>query len=285
MIYERYRISLNQNFNMKHFICFTIVFLFSVSFVKTEAQKLPNKQEASVLAPSQLKIDGKLSEWGADLNAFNRATEIYYTVANDEKNIYLAVRAKNRSIISRIINGGISFSVAANADKKAISPTITFPVYEPNKRPVLNISKDFYESSSTSTTITDSVMLVNNQSLERQSKLIFVAGVKGIDSLISVYNDNDIKVAQKFDNQMFYNYEMAVPLHYFAALLNTGSTINYHIVLNGASIFPENKTKLSDKIAVLGNVQNEIIAAKLGMEAQLNAATDFWGEYTLIKKS
>lgn len=248
------------------------------------AQRLPNKQEAGLWAPVNLKIDGKATEWNNRFQAFNHAVEIYYTIANDDKNLYLTIQATNRTIINRIINGGISFTVAKSAKKDKDAITVTYPVFERNSRPSLNINKTFFEQSSTNVTVPDSIVIMNNRRLEEKSKLIMVTGIKGVDTLISVYNDNDIKVAEKFDTKMAYTYELGISLVHLGLSTINPIKFNYHIVLNGTSILPE---KTPDKLLKLLQISSDVdglIAAKLGMEAQATSPTDFWGEYTLVKK-
>jgi len=52
------------------------------------AQKLPNVQLGSVQAPADIKIDGKTTEWHDQFQAYNRATDIYYTLSNNDNHLY-----------------------------------------------------------------------------------------------------------------------------------------------------------------------------------------------------
>ena len=56
------------------------------------AQKLPNVQQASLRAPENVKVDGKPTEWGDKLQAYNKATDVFYTIANDYNNLYLIIQ-------------------------------------------------------------------------------------------------------------------------------------------------------------------------------------------------
>ena len=64
-----------------------LTLLVSTISLVVHAQKLPNKQEISFQAPTNIKIDGKASEWNNQFLAYNNATDIYYTIANDDKNL------------------------------------------------------------------------------------------------------------------------------------------------------------------------------------------------------
>ncbi|MBE9666301.1 hypothetical protein [Mucilaginibacter boryungensis] len=259
------------------------LFFILISFygLHLSAQKLPNKQEISLRAPVNIKIDGKATEWDNQFHAFNHATEVFYTISNDDNNLYLTIQAKDRSVISKILNGGISFTVAAGDKKDKEAQTITYPVFERNARPALNISKSFYEQTAT-VNAADSIVMQNNRRLEEKSKLIMVTGIKGIDTLISVYNDNDIKAAEKFDNKMAYTYELAVSLKHVGLSVNT-PRFNYHIMLNGTSILPDKVPIKFKQVPIMPDAEG-LMAAKLGLEAQTTAPTDFWGEYTLAKQ-
>jgi len=82
------------------------------------AQKLPNKQEASLRAPANIKIDGQATEWNNKYQAYNNATEVFYTIANDDDNLYLIIHARKSRIIEKMMEGGISFTVSPTNKKK-----------------------------------------------------------------------------------------------------------------------------------------------------------------------
>jgi len=78
------------------------VILFSIAFLNTHAQTLPKVQEASLRAPDNIKIDGKPTEWNNQFQAYNTATDLFYTIANDDQNLYLVIQAKKPLSISKI---------------------------------------------------------------------------------------------------------------------------------------------------------------------------------------
>ena len=73
------------------------IFLFPLLFLSiyTCAQKLPKIQDVNQRAPSNMKIDGKPAEWNDQFLAYNTNVEVFYTLSNDDKNLYLALRAVN----------------------------------------------------------------------------------------------------------------------------------------------------------------------------------------------
>ena len=91
------------------------------------AQKLPNVQPAGIYAPADVKVDGKATEWNNQLQAYNKSTAVFYTMANNNDNLYLAVQATDKTIIDKILVGGITLTISSN-DKKAIPVSITTPL-------------------------------------------------------------------------------------------------------------------------------------------------------------
>ncbi|MFD2147967.1 hypothetical protein [Mucilaginibacter antarcticus] len=114
--------------------------IFTVS-LSASAQRLPSLQKAGVKAPLNIKIDGKSTEWRHGLQAYNRAIQAQYTVANDDKRLYLIVRADKREIINKIINGGISFSINKNNKKSTDDAVmVTYPIFARGNRPTIGFN-------------------------------------------------------------------------------------------------------------------------------------------------
>ncbi|RZA02777.1 MAG: hypothetical protein EOP47_05470 [Sphingobacteriaceae bacterium] len=84
-----------------------------------KAQNLPNTQSMAVMAPANVLIDGKAKEWGTSYQAYNKAIEVFYTIANDKDNLYLVIHADKVRIIEKIIEAGIEFKVTETANKGA----------------------------------------------------------------------------------------------------------------------------------------------------------------------
>ncbi len=283
----------------------TIVLLSATVTLTAIAQKLPNIQKNSLRAPANISIDGKTTEWNNQLQAYNHATDIFYTVANDDRNLYLAIQATNPTIINKIIGGGITFTIQTSnkkTDKDGMS--ITYPIFDPKKRPYINKE---HEPNQLSAAIVDgqvmlsgskdgqmvlqnnkpinkvdiktieqrdSAMKVNNKRIGESSKFIRVNGIKDMDSLISVYNQDGIKTAQLFDNNLAYNYELAIDLKKIGLSINNSTKFNYHIKLNGVPA-----TVMHVNIA--GGPTMDAVSKS---DATAASPTDFWGEYILAKK-
>src|SRR5476651_1276857 len=86
-------------------------FLFIlVSFAAT-AQKLPAVQQISLRTPDNLRIDGKPTEWNNKFQAYNSRTDFYYTIANNDNNLYVIIQTPIPDVIRRIMNGGVSLTI------------------------------------------------------------------------------------------------------------------------------------------------------------------------------
>jgi hypothetical protein len=250
---------------MKTFIvCTAIAFCF---IINANAQKLPNKQETSLRAPTKLKIDGLATEWGDRLQAYNRSTQIFYAISNDDKNLYLIVQAKYEEIIRKIIRGGITLVINHTTNKKDPKPvTITYPIFNPAPMSgVANAIVGHFNTQPDTSYKPVPIKEINNR-LDAGAKTLIITGVNALDSdTLSVYNTYGIKAAGQFDNKMLYNYELAIPLKYLEIPDNGSTSFIYQLKINAPS-----KNRGLEQVPPPENV------------VQL-ATTDFWGQYTLAK--
>jgi len=257
-------------------ISFTLTLI--TFFFYAQAQKLPNKQEASFVAPAKVKIDGKANEWS--FQAYNSATDVFYTLAHDSENIYLAVKATDEGIVRKILSGGITFiinSVGKKSDDGAA--TIRYPLFNYKNKPDIKFSVKKVPSDSI-----DYVVSANNKNFVGKGKFLRVSGIKGVDTLLSVYNTDGISVGAAFDNEMNYTYELAVSRKLIKDVVNTNGRFAYKIMLNpitfddtpGVTITREADGTITgvhvNKANFLPNINQSI-----------SATTDVSGEYSLAK--
>lgn len=252
-------------------------------WVTTNAQNLPAKQKGSLRAPAGIKIDGKATEWDNKLQAYNKATGIFYTMANDDDKLYLTVQATDQLIIRKIMNGGLTLKINAGREKDS-GVLITYPVFDKNDRPIINLKNKPSDNKGM-----DSLITLVNKRFAEKSKEIKIKGIKSIaDTLISVYNQDDIKAAALFDHDAAYTYELAIPLKSIGISATSTSKFNYTITLSGAplidgsNIIPATATHR----AVLNVYVGAGAAGSLakGDMAILSNPTNFDGEYTLAAK-
>src|SRR5471030_2113106 len=88
-----------------------VIVVFAGTGYASQAQKLKAVQENNMRAPSNIRIDGKLTEWDDTFKAYNNTTDIFYTISNDDENLYFAIKAGNRFIATKLLGGGINFAI------------------------------------------------------------------------------------------------------------------------------------------------------------------------------
>lgn len=212
------------------------LFLFAITaFANAHAQKLPNVQQASMRAPANIKIDGKPTEWGK-FAAYNNATSLHYTMANDDKNLYLAIQATDANVLSKITQRGVLLIIdpsGQKSDKNTI--TVRYPVFELQykNKPYLKFSNAGGLMAVERAAIRanpDSMLAVANKRLKTNDKYIRTSGMADVDTLLSVYNNKDIVARQGFEKWELYNYEIAIPLKYLKLPASAKQTFSYHIV-------------------------------------------------------
>ncbi len=206
--------------------------LTTISFA-ANAQKLPRTQAGNLYAPPNIKVDGKINEWGTQFRAYNNATNIYYTMANDKDNLYLAVQVTDPLIMRKVIIGGLTLTIDAEKNDNGKGIAITYPVFSMSNRPIINLKEKpkVAKNNAADKMALDSFVNEINKLVSDKSKEIKVKGISAItDSLISIYNDKGIKAVSRFDEQATYVYELAIPLKYF----NNLAKFKYTITLSGS---------------------------------------------------
>jgi len=261
-----------------------IISLLALVSCSVHAQKLPTVQKVSFRAPANVKIDGKADEWGAQFQAYNPATDIFYSLANDDKKLYLVFQANERFLINKIVNGGLKLSVQKNGSRNDSNvPSVQFPYFKKGSRvnfatpKLTDVRKELLQHA------LDSVMQAYNTKLRTNVKWIYTKGIADVDTVLSIYNDKGIEVANAFDTKRVYTCEMAIDLKNLGLSINDVSKFSYHITLNGGP----NKYAMDVSFGAVTNDDGtpaEDFAKQLNHHVKVNeATTDFWGEYTLTK--
>ncbi len=296
------------------------IFIGSLSVFVADAQKLPNKQEISLWAPANIKIDGKMNEWGDKLQAYNKNTLVYYTIANDDDNLYLVVRIENPDIINKAISGAITLTVnphGKQSDEKC--PAISFPLLNSasgtairtNASLLTGRAKHIQEVANATSNDTklksketpnDSLLRVADERLSEDTKEIKISDIDGITDTVTGTHTDKMK--------QFWRYPLYVlPGYYIPKENNLGikaaasfegnwkytyelavplkylkvqpeKKFSYNIRLNGPMYKTGKPTAGYPVMFSLDQVNH--VATRIDQD--LIEATDFWGEYTLAKK-
>jgi hypothetical protein len=243
--------------------------LFCLFCFVVKAQSLPKIQQLSLRAPANIKIDGKTTEWDNKFRAYNNATDIFYTLSNDDENLYLTVQAKYHDVVDNILRGGITLTINHSLKKKDPEHVaFTYPVLHDAE--ISDVANMFARKSIESREAKNTPIGVDdiNALLKLRSKKIGIEGVKAVpDNEISVYNQENINAASLFNADLTYTYELAIPLKYLALPDNGTSAFSYQVKVNPP---PEKQSSGHS-------------APPPPMMMEQLSTTDFWGEYTLAK--
>lgn len=284
--------------------------LLATAFVlSVQAQKLPNVQEVSVWAPANVKVDARLTEWDDKLQAYNKTVDLGYTIANDDKNLYLVIKASEPSITNKITAGGINLTINTDGKKSEKEAyIISFPLVDVNS--LRNQMSSFRSQPMGNDPKADSARI---ETMRRQAvktfKEIKLVGFKDIaDSVVSIYNTYGIKAAVDYDAKGAMICELALPLKYF----NTSASkteFAYNLKLNGLDITAMMNSMMGAAATSARTVGGgavtvvDVVGVRVGggggggfaggggmaMRSMgdmqgMTAPTDFWGKYTLVKK-
>lgn len=284
----------------------------SASFI-AGAQKLNNVQEGAVIAPLAVKIDGKFAEWENTFAAFNKTTKLFYTIANDDKNIYLFVKSADAINNTKIMGGGVTLTInTANKKKEENAFVVTFPII--NRANMRGLRRPRGAGQGT---VQDSASLAEAAAARKTAiasiKEIGVLGFKDIpDSLISIYNEYGIKAAANYDADANLLFEIAIPLKLLGLSAANPKEFAYNLKVNGMQMGGGNRNNADGggRNGGGGGFNGGGAGAGgggggrngggggfgggngggfrnggggNGME-ELLSATDFWGKYILAKK-
>ncbi len=253
---------------LSHAILFA--FIFMLSFGSLKAQKLANKQLIGIRPPAKLRIDGKPTEWNDQYQAYNSATEIYYSITNTDSTLTLVVHVVKPNVIQKVLENGITFSILKNkkakntTDVKLLFPSLRFddswkimngaglpitgfkqlqgaPKMAGDLDVVLGSQKEYSLAGA-------------NKQLATTIKEIRFLGIEAIKDTvpgitpnspyyrnfslqndgykyISIYNEDDILAAIQFDDKKELTYELSFPIRYVKSNILNGA-FNYDITIN-----------------------------------------------------
>ena len=175
-----------------------------------------NKAVANQLQPppSNITIDGYLNEWGDSLRYYNQDKQLNYALANDQDNLYMAIRINDRSEQIRVLRAGLTLGIDTRG-KKQETFTMTFPVGDQSPQGMAETAQDLQSGNS-------DIKQEDHEELMKAklTKLreIEVTGFKDIESeTMTTSNTYGFKVAIDYDKDGNLVYEAAIPLKFFHA--------------------------------------------------------------------
>jgi hypothetical protein len=286
--------------NMKSiFLKITVNTLLLAGFCMTvQAQKLKDVQEGSITAPTNIKVDGRNTEWNDTFQAENKRTSILYTISNDDKNLYLVIKSTDIANNSKILAGGITLAINTEGKKKEKeSITLTYPLInrpaqgggQGGGRRQMGAIMGGGAGGTQTPEQRDSMMAVMQKRQLSQVKEIKISGFKKTtDTLISVYNDLGIKAFASIGNDKAFFYELAIPFEELGISKDAPKEFAYNIKLNGLQFQrPDGGGGDGDGGGRGGFGGNRggggnFGPRRSGIDFQaLTSPTDFWGKYIL----
>lgn len=281
--------------------------LFAGPGTIAQAQKVNELQEVSIFAPHTIKVDGKNFEWNDTDFSSNKRTSLSYIISNDEKNLYLIVKSTDVANNSKIMAGGITFSVNPDGKKKEKeSITLTYPViaHVPRGqgggggRRAMGMSM-VMGGGPQDAKQRDSFMVARQKTQLATAKEIKIKGFKNTaDTLVSIYNEYGIKAFASIDKENAFFYEVAIPLEALGLSVESPKEFAYNIRLNGLQL-PGFEGGFGGggggggrggfggggNFGGGGGGFGGGGGGRGGMDFQaMLSPTDFWGKYTLAKK-
>lgn len=281
------------------------------------SQKLKEVQETSILAPATVKIDGALGEWNDTFQAYNKATKLYYTLSNDDKNLYLVIKSTDPMNNNKITAGGITLAINSDDKKKEKDAySLTYPAVKPFSRNMRGggfggpggpgggggvRTMSFIGGGpggpggpGGTITIDSNMVKAAHERTIAAAKEIKISGFKSItDSLISIYNEYGIKAAINYDAKNNFTYELRIPLSTMGMSTNNPKEFAYNVKVNGL-VLP-NMPGMDEMMGgggpggpPGGGMRSITInggpGGGMGSFQDMISPSDFWGKYTLAKK-
>lgn len=183
---------------------------------------------------SRVKTDGNLSEWGDSLQAYNPATHLAYAVANDDQNLYVAIKTSDPVEIRKISNFGFSFSVNTGRRKRPES-SLTFPLLkkqgmEPTAGPLPSRGRAPENSGKGGKADPDK----RTRAIITHAAGFEVQGFAQIpDGAVSIDNEYGIRAGAAIDSAGVLKCELAIPLNMIALSSGLKSPVYYNFKVNG----------------------------------------------------
>ena len=280
--------------------------VLTLSLLSAKAQKLNDIQEGSVWAPV-VKVDGKLTEWENNFKANNKSTNLTYTIANDAKNLYLAIQSKDITNNNKIMIGGITLTINSDgkkSDKEGYK--LTYPIRQRRsgggqvgalgtvRMQGGNINVGQFQNITQAQR--DSIQRAVAKSQLANAKEIKVFGFKNVtDSLISIYNEYGIKALATISETGVFMYEISIPLELLDMSAAKPKEFTYNVKINGLQLnFGGNFGGAGGPTAAGGGTNVVMTRVEGGGGGggfgninfqDLITPTDFWGKYILSKRN
>jgi hypothetical protein len=197
-----------------------------IGLCHAQSKTAPNKLQPP---PANITVDGDLKDWGDSLRYYNQDKQLNYSLANDQDNIYMAIRINDRSQQIRVLRAGLTLSIDTRGKKKETF-SITFPVGDQSIGDQIQEASDLQGSNDVTQQDRDDLASARLTKLRE----IRVVGFKDIEGeTITTSNTYGIKTAIDYDKDGNLVYEAAIPLKFFHADDPAKSEWAFNFKING----------------------------------------------------
>lgn len=230
-------------------------------YVKASAQDEPNKW-----APANINIDGQATEWPKPLQFYNNTTKLFYTIANDQENLYVIVSVPDPQSQTKIMRSGITIAMNTTGKKKG-GASVTFPL-------TYNINTGAPDVPEASRALIAGEL---KKQLLANVKEIKVEGFDSIpDGNIPVKNTFGIQTTSSYDAAGNLVCELGIPLKMLGVSAGSSQAIAYHFKVNAMK--REDKKELEAKRA---KGEQPPMPGEYADHFALYYPADFWTRQTL----
>ncbi|OOQ59505.1 hypothetical protein [Mucilaginibacter pedocola] len=210
--------------------------LLPAAFMLPALALAQNKNDKPTLQPpaNAIVIDGKLNDWGDSLRYLNEEKKIPYTIANDNNNIYVALRISDHAEQRRALMAGITFSIDPKGKKKETF-SVTFPYTDPEAMPAERVQAPPTDGQPPQPG-SDDDRQERMQALLTRTKQIKATGFADVlNEVMTTANTYGIKTALGIDNEGFLVFEAAVPISMLHVDKPEKNEWAFNIKINGFS--------------------------------------------------
>lgn len=163
-------------------------------------------------------VDGNLKDWGDSLSYYNPDKKIHYGLAENQENLYFAIRIENRGQQEQAMRNGITLAFNPEGKKKE-TYSLTFPSPDRDENSMFIMPKADHA-------ITEQQLKQEDMDERRKADLLKLRDiqVKGFPDVetdhITTANTYGIKTVLQFDESGALVYEAAIPIKMLHSDLN-----------------------------------------------------------------
>lgn len=206
---------------MKMLIRIVLLNLFTLCCNGVWGQKIKSIAPTQLDYRAALQIDGDLSDWGDSLRFIYDKQLLQYEIANDDHNLYVAMRVVDGAQQMQALHQGFNFTINKDGKKKE-GAFITFPIPDRESLRSLAARDDEDKPDDMRIGILSTV------------RAIYVSGLDDVvDGLISLENNYGIKTAVKIDSSDAVCYEAAIPFERLGIDAAKEDKLAFNIKING----------------------------------------------------